>query len=208
MKLLVIISLTTILLSSCCKSEYRGALRFSKSELQANPYTGIEDLRFVDDSGNVAHFGNGRRNIIESEYFEHQGIACSDYCIVQAEDKTTFQSLNPESMITISIINQTNPFHSERMAPLITINFIDQSDKPPLDYYFANVPVDSVMDYQSNSRLFYDSLSVSGRTFRNVFAFPGKFEYLDKSVRDTVYYSTSVGIIGFRFVNGKNWILQ
>jgi|GEM_PF-2482519 len=208
MKFFLFFTLITILLSSCCKSEYRGELKFSKSDLQANPYSGIEDLRFVDDTGKVILFGNGRRNIVESEYFEHQGISCSDYCVVQAEDKTIFQSADPRSMITILIRNQTNPFNSERISPVLTINFIDQTVNPPFDYYFANVSVDSVMGDNTKGQPFYDSLTLGGRTFRNVYAFPGKYEYLDNSVRDTVFYSTAVGIIGFRFVNGKNWILQ
>ncbi|HLO89629.1 MAG: hypothetical protein ACM3ME_05510 [Chloroflexota bacterium] len=208
MKLSLLFVITFLIATSCCKSEFKGELKFSKEDLAVNPYTGIEEIRFVDDTGKIILYNNGLRSVIESDYQEHQGIACSDYFVIQEEDKTTFHCSDPKSLITISIVNKTNPFTTQRVSPDLRITWENSTTSPAIIQYFADIPVDSLRKSIGESNIFRDTLKLRDRRFRNVFVFPGQRDYINTDNRDTLYFSMNSGLIALKFVNGKLWVVQ
>lgn len=207
MKLVLFSLISIIVFSSCCKSEFRGEQKFSIEEKSVNPYSGFEDVRFVDDTGKVIFFTYGRRTVLLKEFPENEGISCSDYFIVEEEDRTTYRCLNPSSILTISIHNNTNPFTNDRNPAILTISYENTTYNPSFYQTYGNISVDTLLN-GFESGIFKKNLHLRDKDFENVFVLPGRLYYQNTEDRDTLFYSIREGLLGIKFIDGDLWIKQ
>jgi hypothetical protein len=203
MKPIIIIILVSLVLSSCCKPRFLGELKFSREELSVNPYSGTEELRFIDNSDNVVLFYSGNRVITQAEYKENESIECSDYYLVEQNDKTRFLNYDIQTEINILITNQTNPFTGESKPPLLNFVYEDRSEDPDLTVYFKGLPVDSIDKSVIKSEFFRDSMTLRTRTIHNIFIMPGSRPSPMFSDGDTLYFTRAEGIVALKFRDGK-----
>lgn len=203
MKILISLTIVSLFLSSCCKSRFLGELKFSRDELSIHPYTGNEELRFVDDSSNVILFHYGHRVTTQAEYKENQGVDCSDYYLVEDNDKTYFYGNDIQTQINIQITNQTNPFSGPRKSPILNFSYEDKTVDPDLQITFKGLPVDSIEKLTIKTEFFRDSLTLRSRTFHDIFIMPGTRPLPMYENGDTLYFTRAEGIVALKFKDGQ-----
>lgn len=208
MKPIISIILTTLLVSSCCKPRFLGELKFSREELMVNPYSGAEELRFVDDSDNVIIFNFGSRIITQTEYKENESIECSDYYLVEHNDKTRFRNYDNQTEIDVLITNQTDPFGGPRKSPILNFIYEDKSLDPDLTVYFKGLSVDSIDKSKVKKEFFIDSMTLRTRIFHDIFIMPGSRSLPTYEGGDTLFFTRAEGIVALKLKNGKLYTKQ
>lgn len=208
MKPIISIILVSLILSSCCKPRFLGELKFSRDELSVNPYSGNEELRFIDDSANVIMFHYGNRLIIQEEYRENETVECSDYYLVEDTDKTRFLDYQSETEINIIIRNQTDPFNGPRIPPVLGFSYVDKSADPDLIINFKGLPVDSIDNSVVKNDFFRDTMTLRTRTFHDIFIMPGSRPSPVYEDGDTLYFTRAEGVVALKFRNGKLYTKQ
>ena len=204
MKTLFHIALLFIL-SSCCKSKLIDTIKFTESELRVNPYSGNEELKFIDNNNIVVVYRNGHRNINQIELKECDG-GCCDHYLVESSDNTFFGSDYKKSNLQIIISNNFDKYTGIREIPIIHFAW---------DYYeiepyvtgtgFSGLPVDSMKENANSIGILRDSILLRNKMYYEIYTFPGSCLYPDRLHGDTLYFSKNEGIIGLLFSDGNLW---
>jgi len=203
-----VLFIVVMLLSSCCKSNLIESYNFSDSDGLIVPYTGLESIKFIDDSNNTVSYGNGYRKIIQEEMDQCDG-GCCDYYLVERYDLTYFESNFMESNLQVSI---TNNFNVNMGAPISppTISFRwDYYEIGPYvtSTWFNSLPVVNMNKVAIDRGMFLDSLTLYNTMYYKIYTFKGETAYPERLYVDSLFYSESEGVVGMKFSNGNLWTI-
>lgn len=194
-----------LFLSSCCKSELIQTIRFSEEDLGVNPYSGNEELRFIDNNNNVIVYKNGYRTINQGEINECDG-GCCDYYLVEISDNTLFESVYKKSNIQVIISNVFDKHTGIREMPIIHFAWHYYEIEPYVTgTSFGGLPVDSMQEKAIEYGIYRDSIMVRNKIYYEIYEFPGESPYPDRLHGDILYYSIKEGVIGLKFSDGNLW---
>ncbi len=208
MKQIIIIIFSIFIISSCCKSSLIDTIKFTESDLSVNPYSGSEELKFIDDSNNIIIYNNGSRKINEQEVNECNG-GCCDYYLVEMGDNTSFKSSYMESDLNVNILNNFNGHTGTQGIPTIYFSWNYYEITPYVTgTSFGGLPVDSMQQYAEVAGIYKDSLMLRNIRYYKIYTLPGNCPYPDRLHGDTLYYSSTQGIIGLKFSDGNLWVIQ
>lgn len=197
--------ISVLLLTSCCKSDLIETVRFSASELQVNPYSGNETLKFIDNDNVIVTYGNGNREISQQEIQECDG-GCCDYYLVEMHDQTVYHSNYLTSDLQIIISNPFDKHTGEKGIPQIHFAWVYYASDPYLNMTsFSGLPVDLMEESVIELGMYADSLIIRDVVYTDIYIFPGMTTYPEKLHADTLYYSASEGIVGLHFSDGNLW---
>ncbi len=200
-------------MSSCCRSKLIDTIKFTPDELSVNPYTGNEELVFVDNNGNTVTYGNGHRKINTMEIDKCKG-GCCDYYMVESSNITIFESEYLKSNLQIGISHDFDQYSGVRGTPTIHFRWDYYEIEPYVtgtsfgsgDLLQSGLPVDSMKEKGIEYGIFRDSLILRQRKFYEVFTLPGICPYPDRLKGDTLFFTKSQGIIGLKFSDGNLWV--
>lgn len=208
MKQIIIIIFSVLTLSSCCKSRLIDTIKFTESDLSVNPYSGSEELRFIDDSNKIIVYNNGSRKVNVLEVNECSG-GCCDYYLVEMGNNTSFKSSYKESDLNVNILNNFNGHTGTQGIPTINFSWNYYEIKPNVTgTSFGGLPVDSMQQYAEVAGIYKDSLMLRNIRYYKIYTLPGNCPYPDRLHGDTLYFSTTQGIIGLKFSDGNLWVKQ
>jgi hypothetical protein len=205
--------ISLIILSSCCfDTDLIDTIRFTETELAVNPYTGNEELKFVDSSGIIITYNNGERNIKFEEVSECKE-GCCDYYNVETFENTRFKSVyKKESDFNIIISSDFDEYYGKKINP--NIHFVWQYRKTkPLPTFistsFGGLPLDSIKEKGIEYGMYKDSILLKSRMYYDIFTLPG-YCYIDSDSLhgDTLYYSIKEGIVGLMLSDGNLLLKQ
>ena len=211
--LLNIILLSSIFLTfSQCKKESvdpeeivgikRGEIKLSNAELNIVPYQVGDSLNFKDSLGNTQIFIVESRRTHLKRYYKNGGTDSStDYYDIEN--------------LTVSLSSNNNNFFSFSLdAPLpsyVSNNNINKNYfivrcnlLGSMNYYFFPNYIDTTDFYytlQGTSIPHHPTFTILNNTFNSV------YELTDNSP-EKIYYSTSIGVIGFRTEDDTSWYLD
>lgn len=204
----IIIIFSVLILSSCCKSSLIETIKFSESDLSVNPYSGSEELRFIDDSSNIIIYNNGSRKINEKEVNECNG-GCCDYYLVEMHDNTYFNSSYKESDLQVTILNMFDVSTGNQGSPVIHFSWNYYEIKPYVTgTSFGGLSVDSMQKEPEEIGIYKDSLMLRNIKYYKIYTLPGNCAYPERLHGDTLYYSITQGIIGIKFSDGNLMVKQ
>lgn len=204
MKTLKIVFLT-IIISACCNNNLIDTIYFNPSDLEVNPYTGNETLKFIDNNNEIITYNNGYRRTKQEEIDECKG-GCCDYYLVETSNNTFFESAYKQSNLQVIIRNSFDQYTVTSTAPRMHFNWDYYEIKPyGTSTTFGSLPVDSMQYFGIEEGIFKDSLILRNSKYYNIYTLPGRCTYEDRLYGDTLYYTVSEGIVGLRFTDGNLW---
>ena len=205
-KLLIILSI--LCLSSCCRSDLIGTIRFPVSDLSVNPYEGNEVINFIDDSNRRITYKGGGRIIHESEAETCKG-GCCDFYLVESHENTYLKSSYMESDLQLIIHNNFSATTATKKKSSIHFVWNYYEIEPYVtSTSFAMFPIDSMQIEVDKLSMFRDSLMLRNQMFYQVYTFPGNCPYPDRLHGDTLFYTIEKGIVGLRLSDGNLWVIE
>ncbi|OFY65592.1 MAG: hypothetical protein A3H98_11775 [Bacteroidetes bacterium RIFCSPLOWO2_02_FULL_36_8] len=215
----------------CCDDPKQiGVILFNDAELKVNPYIKDEEVKFKNSLDSIFIYSNAGREIIQDNWSECYhcdndiGCCCNDYYLVECLDRTRLASnyLNSEFVITI-LKNYGDSYYykNENCGDEIYFDYPNQINGPemriiwryPKDtyeyvkYYFESLPLNAMKEYAQQKNWYRENLKLGTTIYQDVFTIPEIKSDTTLLIRDTIFYTTKSGIIGFKHANGSVWTL-
>jgi hypothetical protein len=208
---LLIITFIAILIvisfESCdsCHTDYLGKYKFTGTDLSIVPYLENETIIFKDSTGDSLPFYCSGRSSYEQQYY--QANSNDDECplatyYADVHDVRFTGQTNALHFI-LSFSNITHP--PVRKIIGITLSYTrDQKYGFDCFFEFDNL---NLIDINESSDLYYsDSISIGPKKFYNVYTLEQYYSFNENL--QYLYYSSSIGIVGFCTDTGHYWYLS
>jgi hypothetical protein len=194
------------LISSCCDNKELGQVNFKQTELDINPYKGNEILSFNDNIGKIITY-KGNSRVISTYRSDGCADCCQDYYTIQGSDNTLFSSDYLNSQLSVNLV--MNIVDSTlNTNPDITFSWSDSpSQLSILNMSFTRFPIKALKDSAVSWNLYNESLKLREKTFNKVYTAIGEYDG-DRLHPDSLYFTTSGGIIGIKFSDGNLFVIQ
>ncbi|MEQ8623835.1 MAG: hypothetical protein RJQ00_08495 [Vicingaceae bacterium] len=211
-KLLTLISFI-LFLTQCKKEEdpepiqegnKLGTVELGKAGMELVPYQLNDTLTFKDSLGNSQQFivVNNRTQFrryhksggtdISTDYYDVEAL----YVILKGE-KDNFFTLD----LTAPVPRYVSNFHINKYYLYINMN-LDIS-VPFSSWYYSYIDtMDFYYNLEGEAIPFYSDLTLINNTYSSI------YELTDNSADEKVFYSTSLGIVGFRTKDNILWYLD
>jgi len=194
-----------------CHEKQLGYYNFSPQDLQINPYSGNELIKFQNLSGDSLHFSVGSRvSNMTKKYQVHQD-----------ENNCNYYMLATNNMVISSNSNSWQFSITLHSYPSATSNIYDkviefessipgQSKKTISNANLLYEP-DTITGYQWNysDLFFHNSLTLGSKSFNDVYEIELFLQEatIDKWV-NKIYYNIKQGIVGFSTNQDELWYLS
>jgi hypothetical protein len=204
-------------ISSCCDRKSLGNIfSFKPSELAVNPYKGNEILKFIDDNGNSYIF-NGEGRHLKRSMLDDCIEGCCDYLDFDDYDYAKFEryTINPngnrkinDSGFTFQIDNSRLDSGKSYVSFRIYWWVRNQPELNVGSICHFPAPVDSMKIKAIQKKLYKDEIELRGQRFKDIYTIPGVSTIITNRKRDidTLYFSTSQGVVGIKFLSGDLWL--
>ena len=209
---LIVITCISLLFSQCKKEEENiisesqmlGTVELGKSGMELVPYQLNDTLTFKDSLGNSQQFIVVNKRTQFKRYHKGGGGTdlTSDYYDIEALNvilkgyKDNYFTFD----LTAPLPKDISNFHINKYYLYINMN-LDIS--VPSSSYFSYIDtMDFYYNLEGEAIPFYSSITLLNNTYSSI------YELADNSAAEKVFYSTSLGIVGFRTKDNELWYLD
>jgi len=198
-----------------CQSNLLGSVRFTQEDLNIIPYKGSEQLVYIASSGNQIIFnGANRISHYGAEGYQYVEFPKSDdYCpgnyYYTETNAMDFHGTTSGSWLNFDMA-MTNPF----IGPIQKHLGISLTVRDSVNWVFSDIyRFDSLQlftyDPPYGTIPVNDSVLIGSKIFYKVYVLQsGKKKDSSVGYLQTVYYSLTEGVLGFRNEPGETWCLQ
>ncbi len=194
------ITLLAILIASCGKNKELGVNLLGNLKNE-NPYTGNEQLIFLDQNNDSIIFnGEGRY----SEEYEYTTFNMNGY-YVNEKDICSFVSSDGIYNLSISLYT-----HKATAAELTLKLFSNSNSSDGCNSYTNYTDIPLYENYYKTC-FFIDLISITDKYYYDVFVDSSLVHYGECSTvnhAERLFYSTQYGILKIDFSNGTTWELE
>lgn len=207
MKYVFLLGCISILLASCCNQKELGYIPIEESALAINPIVEFEKMAFKDNFGSIIQYTCLNRK----KYLEKQkdcDECCDDYYTVEESDYTHLESLDNNTVLYISIVN--NYYQGIKYDSPEMICGLSKSENAltASTSYSGYIKIDSMEYNARKNNFFVDSIMLRDKKFMNVYKIACKSTQSTSQVIDTIYYNYTKGFVGMKR-NGVNlWVRE
>ena len=216
---ILLLSLLIIqLLTSCqksCQSVLLASFRFSQEDLDIVPYEGHDTLVFVSSAGHtitfkaygrIAHFGQQGYEYVE---FPRSDDYCPGNYYYTEENRMEFYGSVSGSWLNF-YQQMSNPF----APPVIKYLGISMTVRDSIYWSFSSsYRFDSLKLYEDKPPYpiipVHDNVLIGSQVYHQVYVLPSRYtSHVPTGNLDTLYYSLTEGVLGFRNEYGVIWQLK